>query len=221
MDVHDLGRRRRRYDADSLPDGAFDDPFELFEAWLLDATRAQDEGRLFEATAMNVATAARLPDGSWQPRVRTVLLKAWSRTGFRFFTNYGSDKGRELDANPRAELHIHWPELERQVRISGPVTRVPRPDSEAYFAIRPRAAQLGAWASAQSRPVASQSALAEQYELAEARFEGLDVPCPPGWGGYEVAPERLEFWQGRPSRLHDRIVFTPAGEGWQAIRLQP
>lgn len=221
MDVHELEDRRIDYVAPGLEDGMFTDPFEMFGAWLAEAVRAQDDGHLFEATAMNIATARPAPDGQWQPRIRTVLLKAWDRRGFCFFTNQESDKGREISENPRVGLHIHWPELYRQVRIEGVSEELPRLDAEEYFATRPRGAQINAWASRQSRPIGSRTELGERHDEIEERFRGGEVPCPPHWGGYRVRPEAFEFWQGQPSRLHDRIRFTPGREGWDATRLCP
>lgn len=221
MSVHDLRNRRISYDSNTLDDGARSGPFELFGVWLDDATAAQDAGRLYEATAMTVSTAHPMPDGSWQPQTRVVLLKSWDSTGFVFFTNYDSAKGRELEDNPRACLHFHWPELHRQVRIDGRVRRVRQSVSEEYFAMRPRGSQIGAWASTQSATIGSRAELEARVAEAEARFEGTAVPCPPNWGGIVVVPERIEFWQGRPSRLHDRLVFTAVEKGWDSARLCP
>ncbi|MCC2592675.1 pyridoxamine 5'-phosphate oxidase [Tessaracoccus sp. OS52] len=221
MTVHDLRNRRLNYDSATLADGQASDPFELFARWMDDATHAQDAGSLFEATAMTLATAHPGPDGNWQPETRVVLLKAWDPTGFLFFTNYDSAKGREVDANPRGCLHFHWPELHRQVRIDGPVRRSSAAVSEEYFSMRPRGSQIGAWASRQSQPIASRQELEARVAEAEARFEGAEVPRPPFWGGLVVAPEKIEFWQGRPSRLHDRIQFTSVARGWESVRLAP
>lgn len=221
MSVHDLRNRRINYDSYSLDDGRAADPFDLFADWMDDATDAQDAGKLFEAAAMTLATAHVLPDGSWQPRTRVVLLKGWDTAGFVFFTNYDSNKGRDLEENARACLHFHWPELHRQVRVDGAVRRTSTAVSEEYFAMRPRGSQVAAWASSQSSPVRSREELEARMTRAEERFEGQEVPCPPNWGGFVVVPQELEFWQGRPSRLHDRVVFTAVEGGWEAARLCP
>lgn len=221
MSINDLRGRRINYDAATLDDAHTTNPFDLFGAWLGDATAAQDAGQLYEATTMTVATARELPDGSWQPATRVVLLKLWDRDGFVFFTNYDSDKGSDIAANPRASLHLHWPELQRQVRIDGTVEKISPEMSAEYFAMRPRGSQTSAWASQQSAPVSSRAELEDRQTRATEKFEGQEVPCPPNWGGYRVTPERIEFWQGRPSRLHDRIAFTTSDGHWQATRLCP
>lgn len=221
MSVHDLRNRRHVYDSAQLADGHTTDPMDLFAAWMDDAVDAQDAGRLYEAAAMTLATAAAMPDGSWQPRTRVVLLKLWDATGFTFFTNYESDKGHHLAANARASLHFHWPELHRQVRIDGTVAKVPADVSATYFAMRPRESQISAWASPQSRPVPSRDELEARQARLDEQFSGAEVPCPPHWGGYKVAPEIMEFWQGRPSRLHDRVSFTAVPGGWEPARLCP
>jgi len=188
----------------------------LFEAWLADAFAAQDRGQLTEPTAMVVATA----DGG-RPSARTVLLKGVSAEGFVFFTNYDSRKGLEIDHRAEVALHFGWYPLHRQVRVEGSAARVSRDESEAYFKTRPRGSQLGAWASAQSSTVASLTELTEAYAAAEERFAGQDVPCPEHWGGYLVSPEMIEFWQGQPSRMHDRLVYRRADSGWSVSRLAP
>lgn len=221
MSVHDLRHRRIDYDATTLDDGRVDDPLGLFATWLDDATRAQDSGHLYEATTMTLATAHEMPDGTWQPATRIVLLKTWDTAGFVFFSNHDSAKGRDLTANPRAGLLFHWPELQRQVRIEGPVSRTSASVSADYFAMRPRGSQVSAWASRQSEPVSSRRELEEHHARMDEQFSGAEVPCPPNWGGYVVAPERMEFWQGRPSRLHDRLVFTSVAGGWDVSRLCP
>ncbi|MFW6597429.1 pyridoxamine 5'-phosphate oxidase [Propionibacteriaceae bacterium Y2011] len=210
-------RRARLLEAD-LPV----DPLPLFDQWLADAFAIRD-GMLdlaadllwLEPTAMTVSTIA---DG--RPRSRNVLLKHRDERGFVFFTNYQSDKGRELAARPEVALHLAWTPLQRQVRIEGVAGRVDRDESVAYFATRPRGSQLGAWASAQSRPVTEQE-LATSYATVEARFEGREVPCPDHWGGFVVEPHTIEFWQGRPDRMHDRIRFRRRGVGWHHERLAP
>lgn len=203
------GRRLRKKE---VPD----EPLALFARWLADAFAARETGALPEPTAMVLATV-----GDGRPSARTVLLKDVSAGGFVFYTNYDSRKGAELAANPQVALHFGWYVLQRQVRIEGRAARVSRAESEAYFASRPRGSQLGAWASAQSREVASAEALEESYRAAEERFAGAEVPCPPHWGGYRVEPESVEFWQGQPSRMHDRLRYDRAASGWGLSRLAP
>lgn len=217
----DLWNRRQSYEATTLDEGSATDPFDLFSNWLDEALEAQDEGKIVEATAMSLATVTPGPDGLLQPDVRIVLLKEFDRDGFVFFTNYESAKARAIEANPRVALHIYWPWQQRQVRVNGLVAKIPTQDSEAYFAERPRKSQIAAWASRQSEPVNSRLEMEAEYVQVENRLAGKPVPCPPNWGGYRVRPERFEFWQGRASRLHDRQVFTPAGESWNIQRLCP
>lgn len=190
-----------------------EDPIELFRAWF---AAARESGMLLpEAVAL--ATAAR--DG--QPSARMVLLKHVDSRGFVFYTNYGSQKARELDANPRAALCFYWAVLQRQVRVSGRVERVSAEESAAYFATRTRGSQIGAWASSQSERMGSREELEQRVRDAEAEFEGVDVPLPPFWGGYRLDPERIEFWQGRADRLHDRLEFSRDDRGWTPRRLYP
>jgi len=189
------------------------DPIALFEELFVkaQATEAAD------ATACALATA----DAAGRPSVRIVLLKGAGPDGFAFYTNYGSRKARELEANPRAALCFHWPRLRLQVRIEGDVARVSLEESAAYFASRPRGHQLGAWASSQSAPLASREALVERFREAEARYAGGAVPCPPLWGGYRLRPEHIEFWYGQDDRLHDRLLYTRSAAGWSVERLNP
>lgn len=213
----DLPSERVEYDgAHLIEDDAPEDPYALFEVWLREAFAAKERGVLPEPTAMVVATAI-----EGRPGARTVLLKGFDSEGFVFFTNYDSRKGAELAANAQVALHFGWYALQRQIRIEGVAERVPRSVSEAYFATRPRGSQVGAWASAQSSAVESLEALTASYAAAEHRFDGQDVPCPPHWGGYRVRPEVIEFWQGQPSRMHDRLAYRSSGDAWRVQRLAP
>ena len=189
-------------------------PFRQFEKWFQEAEAA----KVPEPNAMTLATTSR--DG--RPAARTVLLKACDGRGFVFYTNYESRKGRELDANPHATLLFPWLTMERQVIVEGSVTRVSREESEAYFHSRPRQSQLGAWASPQSTAVAGRAVIEESYRVVEKKYEGREVPLPPNWGGFRLAPELVEFWQGRRSRLHDRLRYRrEAGGDWVVERLAP
>jgi pyridoxamine 5'-phosphate oxidase len=160
-------------------------------------------------------------DASGQPSARLVLLRGIDQRGFVFFTNYNSRKGRELDANPRAALCIYWPTLDEQIRIEGSVTRVAAEESDAYFAGRPRGSQLGAWASQQSDVLPTRETLEERYREIERRFDGRQVDRPPFWGGFRITPHRIEFWYGRPDRLHDRVLYVRDGTAWRIERLYP
>ncbi len=189
------------------------DPFRQFSVWFDEARAAEPR----DANAMTLATAA--PEG--EPFARTVLLKGFDPGGFLFFTNYASSKGRQLEANPQAALVFFWRTLERQVCVGGAVSKVSREESEEYFRSRPLGSRLGAWASAQSVPVASRAVLEERLAHYTKEF-GAEVPLPPHWGGYRLAPKSVEFWQGRPDRLHDRFRYAllPGGE-WRIERLSP
>lgn len=195
------------------PADCADEPLVQLERWLAEAIAAG----VNEPTAMNLATVA----GDGRPSARIVLLKGTEGGLCRFFTNYESRKGQELAASACAALTFFWPELERQVRIEGRVTMLPAADSDAYFASRPLGSRIGAWASEQSRPLQDPALLAARAAELQARH-GEAVPRPPHWGGYGLAPDRVEFWQGRPSRLHDRVLYLPDGHGgWMRSRLQP
>lgn len=197
-----------------LPDReAGDDPIALFTRWFDDAKRAG----ILLPEAMCVATTA--PDG--RPSARMMLLKAVSDAGFVFFSNYESRKAEELALNPRAALVFHWPVLQRQVRIEGDVTRISTADSDAYFRTRPRGSKIGAWASRQSAELERPEALEQRVREIEQRYPGEDVPLPPFWGGYRLVADRIEFWQGRANRLHDRLGYVREGSGWRRFRLYP
>ncbi len=206
---------RREYASQSLDERtAARNPIDQFRAWF-DEVLAAD---LLDPTAMSLATAS--PSG--EPSVRTVLLKEVDDRGFVFFTHYDSRKGHDLAQNPRASLLFFWPSFERQVRVTGAVSVVSREESEAYFASRPIGSQLAAWAATQSSVLPDRATLDRQHTEVTRRFEGQTVACPPRWGGFRVEPEQIEFWQGRPSRLHDRLLYTrePDG-GWTRVRLAP
>lgn len=189
------------------------DPFRQFEKWFAEVQAA----KIVEPNAMVLATATR--DG--RPSSRTVLLKAVDGRGFVFYSSYESRKGRELDANARASLTFPWIAMERQVIVEGTVTKVAREESEAYFHSRPRANQLGAWASAQSQIIPNRKVLDESLKALEQKYAGKEVPVPPNWGGWRLAPETVEFWQGRRNRLHDRLRYRRDAEGWTVERLAP
>lgn len=197
-----------------LEEEAGRDPIALFGLWFSEAL----EEKLPDANACTLATA----DATGRPSARIVLLKEFDEHGFVFYTNYDSRKGRELDANPRAALCFYWPQMEKQVRIEGSVKRVPREESEAYFRTRPRESQLGAHASRQSSIVTDRAELDAEYARLEADYRDLEtVPLPATWGGYRLRPDSLEFWQGRASRLHDRLRFARIQDGWKRDRLAP
>ncbi|TWH01962.1 pyridoxamine 5'-phosphate oxidase [Nocardioides sp. J9] len=210
----DLAALRAEYGDAGLDEvGAGPDPWALWQRWFDDAATAG----LHEPNAMVVATVD--PDGT--PSARTVLLKGVGPDGFRFFTNTASRKGAALEHTAACALLFPWHPLERQVRVEGTATRLPAGDVQAYWATRPRGSQLGAWASPQSQVVLGRDELELRYREAEERFAGQDVPVPPGWGGYRVAPQRFEFWQGRRGRLHDRLRYTADGTSWTLERLAP
>lgn len=195
------------------PDDCHADPLQQLQVWLNAALAAG----VNEATAMNLATV----DAEGRPSARIVLLKGMEAGQLCFFTNYLSRKGRQLAAQPFAALTFFWPELERQIRIEGRISPLPAAVSDAYFASRPYGSRIGAWVSEQSQPVADAEVLKTREAELKARFPE-QVPRPPHWGGYGLTPDRVEFWQGRPSRLHDRVLYLPDNaDGWQLSRLQP
>ena len=202
------------YSDNSLDENTVDrDPISVFKRWLNEAIAAGIQ--LPEAMTLATATA----DG--KPSARLVLLKQIDERGLVFFTNYNSPKARDLDSNPQAALVFYWPQFERQVRVEGKVERTSAAESDAYFKTRPRESQIGALASPQSEVIASRKFLEQQAAELEKRYEGREVDRPVHWGGYRLRPERIEFWKGRPSRLHDRILYERQGDTWSIKRLAP
>lgn len=190
------------------------DPLAFFRKWFSDAEAAQ----ITDVNAMTLATA----DKHLQPHARIVLLKGMDREGFVFFTNYDSAKGREINDNPHVALTFFWKELERQVRIEGFIEKIDEAESNAYFQSRPEGSRIGAWASPQSKKIAHRNILDVNYAKYEEEFSNIDIPRPEHWGGYRVMPHHVEFWQGRASRMHDRILFEKNETGaWDRHRLAP
>lgn len=210
----DLSDQRMSYEAEGIDlDAMHLDPIEQFGAWFVDAQQSGEP----EPYAMVLSTA----DADGQPRGRAVLLRGVSSDGFVFYTNYSSRKAKALEHAGRAGLTFLWHSLHRQVHVSGTIERVSNAESDAYFAKRPRGSQLGAWASDQSAELASRAELIDRLEHVTMRFDGGDVPRPDFWGGYRVVPADIEFWQGQPSRLHDRVLYHRESATWTRTRLNP
>jgi pyridoxamine 5'-phosphate oxidase len=211
--MRELADLRRDFAASGLDESqAAADPFDQFSAWMNDALAAD----IIDPNAMTLSTVGE--DG--RPSARVVLLKFFDKTGFAFFTNYESKKGRDLAANPFAVLHFFWPQLDRQVAVYGSVTRTSREESEKYFRSRPLESRLGAWASNQSRTLRSRDELEQRVEEFREKF-GDEVPLPPFWGGFRLTPTKFEFWQGRQNRLHDRLCYELTDGQWAILRLSP
>ncbi|MCF7203031.1 pyridoxamine 5'-phosphate oxidase [Pseudomonas oligotrophica] len=211
-----LADMRRDYTRDGLSEtSAPEEPFALFRQWFQEAVQAEQAP--VEPNAMTLATV----DEQGRPHCRVLLLKALDERGFTFFTNYDSDKGAQLAHSPFAAMTFFWPGLERQVRIEGQVEKVSAEESDAYFHVRPLGSRLGAWASPQSRVIRDRAELERLLAETEQRFLEQAPHCPPHWGGYRLVPERMEFWQGRPSRLHDRLDYRLTAGSWVRQRLAP
>jgi pyridoxamine 5'-phosphate oxidase len=205
---------RREYAREELLEESVEqDPINQFAIWFEQALRS----RVIEPNAMSLGTVG---EGGY-PSVRIVLLKGFDSDGFRFFTNYNSRKGRELENNPQAALCFFWPELERQVRVEGKVSKLSREESEEYFNSRPRLSRLGAWASNQSSELASRAELEQNFEDIRKKFDDNPIPVPDFWGGFLLIPSVIEFWQGREGRMHDRIQYTRQKDEWKQKRLSP
>lgn len=210
----DLQEMRREYKKDALDEKSVDtSPFVQFEKWFSDAQKAE----LLEPNTMILATS-----GEYNiPNIRAVLLKLFDTRGFVFFSNYGSDKAKEIEQNPNVAAEFLWLDLERQVRIVGTCEKISHAESLGYFLQRSRGSQLGAWVSEQSKVIRSRDLLRMQLEKMKEKFANKEVPLPDFWGGYRIVPQKIEFWQGRESRLHDRILYTKCEEGWEISRLAP
>ena len=210
----DIGDYRREYTKDGLNRRDLSEsPFELFEKWFVQAT---DAG-IPDSSAMSLATVSK----QGKPSQRTVLLKMFDEKGFIFFTNYSSQKSKEIDNNPNVSLLFPWRELERQIEINGKAEKISTAESLKYFLSRPRGSQLGAWASTQSSPVNTRQILEGQLKKIKSKFKQGEIPLPDFWGGYRVVPETIEFWQGGVDRMHDRFEYSRNNNGWDISRLQP
>ncbi len=216
IDQEAIANLRKRYQLHTLElESVADDPFRQFQTWFQEALEAMGSR---EPNAMTLATAS----AAGIPSARIVLLKGFSEEGFAFYTNYESQKGKELAENPNAAIVFFWPQLERQVRICGKVEKMTHQESETYFQSRPKASQMGAAASPQSQVIPNRKFLEENLENLTEQYENEAVlPCPLHWGGYRLIPTSLEFWQGRPSRLHDRVRYVLEGKAWKIERLAP
>jgi pyridoxamine 5'-phosphate oxidase len=211
----DLQDSRKSYELNALVESNLEaDPFKTFGQWFEDA---ENDDKVEESNAMSISTVG--ADGF--PKTRIVLLKEVKDNSFIFYTNYTSEKAEAIHAHPQICLHFFWPSLERQVIIKARVHKVSREKSESYFRSRPRGSQLGAWASHQSDTITSREILERQLQEVEERFKSIEVPLPEFWGGYQCEPVSFEFWQGRPNRLHDRILYEINEKGWEIKRLQP
>jgi pyridoxamine 5'-phosphate oxidase len=211
MSIADI---RKEYMRESLSEGDVElDPFLQFTRWWKEAVGSD----ITEVNAMTLATCNK----EGMPSARTVLLKDYDKSGFVFFSNYESRKAKDIDENPQASLLFFWKELERQVRIEGRIEKVDATESDSYFHSRPEGSRIGAWASPQSRVVRSRDVIEENVRRYQAAFEQAPIPRPPHWGGYRVIPVHIEFWQGRPSRLHDRILYSIEADSWKISRLAP
>ena len=214
MNNKHLANLRRDYSSRELLESTLPaDPFAQFSTWMDEAINSE----VLDANAMTVSTV----DADGRPSSRIVLLKGFDHSGFVFFTNYESKKAADLDSNPNLALHFFWPDLQRQVSISGTAAKTPREESEAYFASRPLDSQIGAWASKQSTVLGNRGELEDRVAEIRIRFAGKEIPCPPFWGGFRVTPSRFEFWQGGASRLHDRIVYELTDDLWRIFRVSP
>lgn len=215
LDVKDfVNQTRRDYTLKELSEEtASENPFEQFETWFAEAIKSD----IFEPNAMTLATAA--ADG--KPSARIVLLRGFDQSGFTFFTNYDSRKGRDLIENPQAALLFFWAEIERQVRLEGSILKVADRVSDDYFATRPRESQIGAWVSPQSETIESREFLERKFAELTEQWQGKEISRPPNWGGFTLRPQTFEFWQGRASRLHDRLFYKKIGTKWKLARLAP
>lgn len=214
MDKKKLADIRQEYSREELSrEKVAADPFSQFEAWLNEAIAAEAN----EPTAMTLSTV----DSNHRPSSRVVLLKGFDADGFVFFTNYNSRKGRQLSENPFAALNFFWPELERQVNVCGRTDKVSDKESDEYFDSRPLTSRVGAWASNQSEKIDSRTVIMAKAAKLLIKYAVGHVPRPPHWGGFRLVPDRIEFWQGRPSRLHDRICYERNADAWDISRLSP